>query len=430
MQRGDRPYHVVLACFLGWTIDAFDFFILTFVLTDIAREFDTSVTTISWALTLTLALRAVGALLFGRLADRYGRKPALIANVLIFSALEMASGFSPTLTVFLILRALFGVAMGGEWGIGASLAMESIPAAWRGLVSGILQSGYSVGNLLAALLYGIGFSTLGWRGMFIVAAAPALVVLYVRRSVPESPAWERQERAGVLQGTGLAQSMRKNWAIYVYAIILMSAAATFSHGTQDLYPTFLREQHGLTVHEVSIVLVISNIGAILGNLVGGGLSQVLGRRRQMILAVSLVVALLPFWANAAGVTALVATHFVMQFLVQCTFGVMPAHLNEISPPEARATFPGFSYQLGNTIAAGNATIQAALAVWLGHNYGTGLAIVVGIGAFAFVALAIFGREAMDTDMHAVVSPVRVAPGGELEMGRRASHRWAPDEPHA
>jgi SHS family lactate transporter-like MFS transporter len=398
MPRASRPYHVVLACFLGWTIDAFDFFILVFVVPDIAREFNTSVVTITWAFTLTLGLRAVGALLFGRLADRYGRKPTLIANVLIFSALEVASGFSPTLTVFLVLRALYGIAMGGEWGIGASLTMESIPAGWRGLVSGILQSGYSVGYLLAALLYGVGFSTLGWRGMFIVAAVPALVVLYVRRAVPESPAWELQQQAGVVRRPGFAQSVRKNWAIYLYATVLMSAAATFSHGTQDLYPTFLREQHGLAVRQISMIVVIYNIGAILGNLTGGTLSQMLGRRRQLALSASLVLALVPFWANASSVAALAATAFLMQFFVQATFGVMPAHLNEISPIDARATFPGFTYQLGNMLAAGNATIQAALAVRLGHNYAMGLAIVVAVGALAFVVLAILGVEAKDRDM--------------------------------
>jgi SHS family lactate transporter-like MFS transporter len=399
MPRAAQPYHVIIACFLGWTIDAFDFFIMVFVVGDIAREFSASITTVTWAFTLTLGLRALGALLFGRLADRYGRKPALIANILIFSVLEVASGFAPTLTVFLILRALYGVAMGGEWGIGASLTMESIPQHWRGLVSGILQSGYSFGYLLAALLYGVGYSTLGWRGMFMAAVVPALLVLYVRRSVPESPAWERQRVTTVLtQRVTLGQSLRTHWKLYLYAVVLMSAAATFSHGTQDLYPVFLREQHHLTVHQISTLAVIFNIGAILGCLCGGTLSQLIGRRRQLALAIALAVVLLPFWATASSLVMLGATAFLMQFLVQCTFGVMPAHLNEISPPEARATFPGFTYQFGNMAAAGNATIQASLAVWLGNDYGWGLGIVVGAGAVVYFLLSVFGIEAKGISM--------------------------------
>ena len=389
-----QQINVVIASFLGWTIDAFDFFLLIFVMGDIAKEFGASIRTVSWAITLTLGFRVVGALLFGRLADRYGRKPVLIANILTFSAIECASGFAPTLTAFLVLRALFGIAMGGEWGIGASLTMESIPTRWRGFVSGLLQSGYSCGYLLAALFFGVAFDVLGWRGLFIAAVLPALLVLYIRRNISESPGWaalQQEARASVAApGQGL-----RHWRRYLYAIALMAAAATFSHGTQDLYPTFLRIQHGYTAHQVSAIAIVYNIGAILGCLCGGTLSQWLGRRQAIVMAAILGLALMPLWAAASGPATLALSACCMQFVVQCMFGTMPAHLNEISPREARATFPGFTYQFGNFLAAGNATIQVMLAENFHGDYGFGMSLLAGAGAIAVACLAWWGREARE-----------------------------------
>jgi SHS family lactate transporter-like MFS transporter len=396
MLAKQQQYNAVIASFLGWTIDAFDFFLVIFVMADIAKEFGSTVKVVSWAITLTLGLRVVGALGFGWLADRHGRKPVLMANILLFSILECASGFAPTLTAFLVLRALFGIAMGGEWGIGASLTMESIPTHWRGFVSGLLQSGYSFGYLLAALAFGAGFGTLGWRGLFIIAILPAFLILYIRSKVSESPAWNALHQQA--EDPKPSHPLGRRIGRYAYAIALMAAAATFSHGTQDLYPTFLRVHHGFSVHDASAIAIVYNIGAILGCLCGGTLSQWLGRRRQIALAALLALVLMPFWAGASGTAALVGSAFCMQFLVQSMFGAMPAHLNEISPRESRATFPGFTYQFGNFLAAGNSTIQLMLADRLNGHFGVAMALVAGAGAIALVLLAIFGPEAREASM--------------------------------
>lgn len=387
----------ILTCFLGWTLDAFDFFVMIFLITDLAEAFHVGVTAITWAVTATLVLRVFGAAFFGRLADRFGRKPILVINVLSFSVIELVTGFSPSLTVFLVLRAFFGIAMGGQWGVAASLTMESIPAKWRGLASGLLQSGYSVGYLLAGVFYGFGHDALGWRGMFIVAALPSLLVVGLAVSLTESPVWQQQRRQ---EQPGLTTVIRANWKLFVYAMILMFAAAVMSHGTQDLYPVMLRVQHGLSVYQVATVSSIYNIGGLLGCLCGGVLSQRIGRRRELMLASAGMLVLLPFWGFCSGVIAVTVTAFLMQFLVQCNFGVMPAHLNEMSPSAVRGTFPGFALQFGNMLAAGNATVQSMLADNLDKNYGLALSIVVAIGAVAFCLLAYFGPDARNVKLGA------------------------------
>jgi SHS family lactate transporter-like MFS transporter len=381
----------VVASYLGWTLDAFDFLILVFVLKDVAQEFATDVETVTYAIFLTLAARPVGALLFGVAADRYGRRVTLMVDILLFSMLEFASGLAPSLTIFLILRLTFGVAMGGEWGVGAALAMETIPPGTRGAVSGILQSGYASGYLLAAITYFALYGLIGWRGMFMIGVLPALLVLYILSKVEESPAF--LARAHAKLGGGLGKMLRDNAGRFLYVVLLMTALNFLSHGTQDLYPTFLQLQRHFSQHTVGIIAIVYNIGAILGGLFFGALSQRIGRRRAIVLAALLTLPLIPVWAYGEGPVALALGAFLMQFAVQGAWGVVPAHLNELSPEGMRGTFPGFAYQLGNLLASANATLQAAIAEANGGNYAFALATVAAIVAAALAVLALFGIEA-------------------------------------
>ncbi|PYM34220.1 MAG: MFS transporter [Candidatus Rokuibacteriota bacterium] len=380
---------VVIASFLGWTLDAFDFFLLVFVLKDIAQEFNTAISEVTFAILLTLVMRPIGAFLFGRAADRWGRRPTLMVDVLLYSFIEFASGFSPSLTVLLVLRALYGVAMGGEWGVGASLTMESIPPHARGFVSGLLQSGYPTGYFLASIVYGLLFPTIGWRGMFMVGVLPALLVLYIRRRVPESPGWDRAAAAR----SSTVSILRSHWRLGVYAVVLMAAFNFFSHGTQDLYPTFLQVQHALSPHAVGTIAAIYNVGAILGGILCGSLSERIGRRRMIVIAALLSLPVLPLWAFSTRPVLLALGAFLMQVLVQGAWGVIPVHLNELSPDAARGTFPGLVYQLGNLLASANATIQVALAAHFGGNYGLALALVAGSVAIIIAVLTSLGVEA-------------------------------------
>jgi SHS family lactate transporter-like MFS transporter len=388
---------VVIASFLGWTLDAFDFFLLVFVFKDIAQEFGTEISDVTFAILLTLAMRPVGAFLFGRAADRWGRRPTLMIDVLLYSLLEFASGFAPDLTVLLVLRALYGIAMGGEWGVGASLTMESIPPQARGFVSGLLQSGYPTGYFVASIVYGALFPIIGWRGMFMVGVLPALLVLYIRRRVPESPNWDRVAAAR----SGTLSVVRSHWRLGIYAVLLMTAFNFFSHGTQDLYPTFLQVQHGLPARAVGIIAAIYNLGAIVGGVLCGSLSERIGRRHTIVIAALLSLPILPLWAFSADPALLTLGAFLMQVAVQGAWGVIPVHLNELSPDEARGTFPGFVYQLGNLLASANATIQADLAVHFDGNYGLALAIVAGSVAIIIALLTGFGVEARGIQFGAI-----------------------------
>ena len=402
--------HVIVAAFLGWTLDAFDFFIMVFVLRDIAAEFAVPIGSVAFAITLTLACRAVGAALFGRLADRYGRRPTLMVNVLCYSLLEFFSGLAPTLTVFLILRALYGVAMGGEWGVGASLTMESVPAKWRGPVSGMLQAGYPTGFLLASLLY-LALPWLGWRGLFMVGVVPALLVLYIRRNVPESPDWlgrTVQERK-----VGIWTVLRQHAGLVVFSAAVMMAFNFFSHGSQDLYPSqFLGAQHHLERGTISLITIVGNVGAMLGGIFFGSLSQRIGRKWAIVLAAVLALPVLRLWAFSTTPVLLGLGAFLMQICVQGAWGVIPVYLNELSPPSIRGTFPGLVYQLGNFLASANANIQVALAEHFHGDYGLALAIVIGVVAVTIAVLVALGREPKGTRMGADLHEAEVLRAAE------------------
>jgi SHS family lactate transporter-like MFS transporter len=386
-----------LACFLGWSLDAFDFFLLTFVIPPLAHDFGRSVAEIGYAITLTLAMRPVGAFIFGLLGDRFGRRLPLMIDIVFYSVMELLTAFSPNFTWLLIFRALYGIGMGGEWGLGASLAMESLPVAARGLFSGILQQGYAFGYLLAAVVYWIVFPIFGWRGLFVAGALPALVVIYIRAKVPESPTWLREKRITTEFWPNVSTIVRQHWLLFLYVILLMTAFNAMSHGTQDMYQTFLSEQRGLGVGAKSAIGIIYSFGAICGGTVVGHLSQKFGRRRAVVGCAILGLVLVPLWVFSPSLSLLVVGGFAMQFMVQGAWGVVPVHLNELSPAGLRGTFPGFAYQLGNLLAANTAVIEARLAAHFrgpnGHpNYAKGMAL---FGCVIFVALAIIavvGRE--------------------------------------
>jgi MFS transporter, SHS family, lactate transporter len=389
--------NVVIAAYLGWTLDAFDFFLMVFMFKDISADLHSSMQVVTTALFLTLAMRPIGAFLFGRLADRFGRKPALMWNIAAFSILELASGFAPTMTTLLIVRALFGVAMGGEWGIGSALTMESIPAASRGFVSGLLQTGYPSGFLLASLAVYLFYDRLGWRYMFVLGVLPAILVFFIRRGIDESPAWKEQRLAPRL---GFLHVLTRDWKLTLYAIALMTAFNFFSHGSQDAYPTFLKVQHHFDTHTTALMTGLLNVGAILGGIFFGFLSQRIGRRRTIAIAALIALPALPFWAFGSTTLILAVGVFMIQVSVQGAWGVIPAHLNELSPPEIRATFPGFVYQLGNLFAAVNLNLQVWIAEAHNNDYGLAMAIVVGTVSVVITLMVAFGPERRGVAMSA------------------------------
>ncbi len=357
-RRASDHRQAVFAGFLGWTLDAFDFFLVVFTLTEIGGEFGRSRAEMAFAVSMTLFMRPVGAFIFGLMADRVGRRIPLMVDLVFFSIIEVASGLAPNYTTFLILRALFGVGMGGEWGVGASLAMEKAPRHQRGILSGLLQEGYACGYLLAAICYLFVYPHWGWRPMFFIGGLPAVLAIYVRSHVKESEVWERTKHD---QWSHLFGTIFANWKTFLYIFVMMTMMNFVSHGTQDLYPTFLKDYRGFSVQGASYIAILYNVGAIIGGIVVGRYSDRVGRRRAMVTSLLLAVVVIPLWAFAPTTALLVLGAFLLQFMVQGAWGVVPAHISELAPDSVRGFLPGFAYQCGVAAAGSIAYIEALFA---------------------------------------------------------------------
>jgi SHS family lactate transporter-like MFS transporter len=394
-----RPQiHAYAAALGGWSLDAFDFFIFVFSLQAISVEFHTDVKAVTEGLFLTLAFRPVGALIFGWLAEKYGRRPILMLNVLSYSAVQLATALAPNLATLLVLRAVFGLAMGGEWGVGAALALETLPARGRGFFSGLLQEGYVIGYLLASLVFGWLFVHVGWRGMFVVSAAAAFLVLYIRFGVQESPAWVVGAAPRRASAAALLRVAREYFPTLLYLVVLMACFNAFSHGSQDLYPTFLQVQHGFSARQTAIIAIVMNVGALVGGVCFGALSERIGRRRAIVLSAALALPMIPLWAYSHTAVMFALGAFLMQFMVQGAWGIVPAHLNELSPPAVRAVLPGFAYQLGNLLMSRMGPFQSGIAEAHHNDYAHILAWTLAVVAVALIVVTALGREARAAEL--------------------------------
>jgi SHS family lactate transporter-like MFS transporter len=401
-----RQRHTFAAAFLGWTLDSLDFFLLIFCVSAIAGEFHTQPSAVLGAVFMTQAFRPVGALLFGILADRYGRRPVLMFNILSFSVIELACAFAPSLNVLLVLRALFGIAMGGEWGVGAALAFETLPTEGRGAFSGILQEGYALGSILASAAFAFLFHRIGWRGLFIFGTTPAILVFFVQARVAESPVWlagAKKRLARAADGSAVPLVLPNLMAFlptFLFLILLMTAFMSFSHGTQDVYPTFLAVTAHLSPETIGIIGILYGLSSIAGGFTFGVLSEKWGRKRAIVAAALLAIPVIPLYAYGHSAITLGAGAVLMQFMVQGAWGVVPAYLTELSPAPVRATAPGLAYQLGGLVTSWNGKGQALAAERWG-NYPAVLAITVIVVALALAGLATMGREAKGTEMSEV-----------------------------
>ena len=387
MKKSSGSGPALAAGFLGWTLDAFDFFLVSLCLTAVAKEFGRSDAAITASIALTLAFRPVGAFLFGLMADRYGRRLPLMIDLVFYSLIEVATGFAPNFKTFLVLRALFGIGMGGEWGVGASLAMEKVPPRWRGVLSGLLQQGYALGYLLAAVAYLLVFPRWGWRPLFFLGGLPALLALFVRFRVSESEVWQTAKENSWRQ---LGSTILGHWRLFIYLALLMTGMNLASHGTQDMYPAFLQRFWHFGATQRSVVTALSMVGAIAGGVAIGLLSDRFGRKRMIAGSLAGAILVTPLWAYAPRIGWLVAGAFLIQFCVQGAWGVIPAHLSELSPNEIRGFLPGFAYQCGALLAGSVGTFEALLAERM--SYATAMAATAATVFTLTIVLALLGPE--------------------------------------
>ena len=380
----------VIAGFSAWLLDAFDFFRVTFCLTAMGLEFHKTDPQIALIITMTMAFRPVGGFLFGIMADRYGRRIPLMINIGVFAFSDILTGLAPSYTFLLVVRALFGIVMGGCWGVAASLAMEGAPPGKRGILSGLLQEGYAAGNVLAAIAYFFLIGPLGWRPLFYLGSLPAIcLVLYIKFFVKESAVWQKEVKSRQPWREQFRE-IASHWKLFLYLLLFMTMMLFASHGTQDMYPTFLQRQWHFGPSQRATITAISGIGAIIGGIVVGHLSDKWGRRKAIVLAFVLASLVIPLWAYAPNAILLVTGAFLMQFMVQGAWGVIPAHLSELSPDSVRAVLPGFAYQSAGIIASSVVYIEAVYAQKT--SYATAMALTA-ISVFVFASIAaLLGRE--------------------------------------
>jgi SHS family lactate transporter-like MFS transporter len=380
MSKVRDNWYAVLASTLGWTLDSFDYFVVVMALTEIANEFHRTNAEVALTITVTLAFRPVGAFLFGLIADRYGRRLPLMIDLVAFSALSVASGLAPNFTTFLVLRALFGIAMGGEWGAGASLVMEKVSPRWRGLLSGVLQQGYTTGNLLASLAYFLIVPRFGWRALFFVGGAPALLALFIRSKVKESEVWERTHRK---EWSHLWSAIRSNLRVFFYLVLFLTFMGFCGHGTQDMYPTFLKTQRGFSAQDAAVMTMIANLGALVGGIAMAMISDRIGRRRSIACGLVIAIVVIPLWVFSPTTALLALGAFLIQFGVHGAWGVVPAHISELVPDQIRGFMPGFAYQCGILLAGSITYLQAVFGSATSYS-----------NAMALTAAAVFASTAI------------------------------------